>query len=142
MILYPKTRSCIRPLRSLCTIYKGAEGRSIDSRLRKRTVTTYQIEVRAVSERYDRHAHRLAREILQLPTRHLTTLISIPDDAPPFLCRTAQLYRLTGNLTPAQISQLNQQLLTDGVIQQATITTNITPSTKEGHIVDVFFHPG
>src|SRR5262249_21801542 len=49
---------------------------------------------------------------------------------------------LTGNLTPTQISQLNQQLLTDGVIQQATITTTITPSTKEGHIVDVFFHPG
>jgi phosphoribosylformylglycinamidine synthase len=107
-------------------------------------VTTYQIEVWAVSEQHDVHAHRLAREIIQLPTRHLTTLAKIPDDAPPFLCRTAQLYRLTGNLTTTQLSQLNQQLLTDVVVQQATITTThtTTPSAKEGHIVDVFFHAG
>ena len=109
-------------------------------------MTTYQIEVRAVSEGYDVHAHQFAREILQLSTRHLPTLAHISDDASPFFFRTAQLYHLTGNLTPEQLSQLNQQLLLDTVVQEAATTnindSQVTPSSKEGHIVDVFFHAG
>jgi phosphoribosylformylglycinamidine synthase len=73
-------------------------------------------------------------------------LAKISHDTSPFFCRTAQLYRLTGNLTPKQLSQLNQQLLTDVVIQEATTTTTdntgTTPSSKEGHVIDVFFHAG
>ncbi len=106
-------------------------------------MTIYQIEVWAVSQQYDVYAHRLAREILHLPTCHLTTLAKLPPDAPPFFCRTAHLYRLIGNLTPAQVSQLNQLLLIDSVVQEATTTTTSTPSSsKEGHVVDVFFHAG
>jgi phosphoribosylformylglycinamidine synthase subunit PurSL len=106
-------------------------------------VTTYQIEVWSVSQRHDVHAHRLAREILHLPTRHLATFAKLSHDAPLFFCRTAHLYRLTGNLTPEEISQLNQQLLIDSVVQEATISTTSTPSSsKEGHVVDVFFHAG
>jgi phosphoribosylformylglycinamidine synthase II len=108
---------------------KGTQKRPIDPTVRNRNVTTYQIEVWAVSEQHDTHAHRLAHEISHLPTRHLSTLAHLPHDAPPFFCRTAQLYLLTGNLTPTQLSQLNQQLLTDVVIQQATITP---PPTTAG----------
>ena len=111
----------------------------------------YQIEVWAVSEQHDVHAHRLAYEILRLPKRHLATLAKLSHDATPFFCRTAQLYRLLGNPTPAQLSQLKRQLLTDDVVHMATITTarngarpfpTATPSSQDGHVVDVFFHAG
>ena len=118
-------------------------------------MTTYQIEVRAIVERHDVHAHQLAREILHLSTRHLPTLASISTDSSPFFFRTAQLYHFTGNLSSTQLIQLNQQLLTDPVVQEARVTnlnetgkTLLPPlkdsieSSIENNIVDVFFHPG
>jgi phosphoribosylformylglycinamidine synthase II len=124
-------------------------------------VTSYQIEVRAIAERHDVHAHQLLREILQLPARQLPSLVdltTLPADSPdpatdsqaspsytitPVL-HTSQLYHLTGNLNDAQINQLQQQLLVDPVVQQATISTGTDAhqNTPTGHIVDVFFHAG
>src|SRR6266446_3675175 len=104
-------------------------------------VTIYQIEVRAISEQYDVHAHQIAHEIVKLPTRQLPSLAAISASTSPLIIRTAQLYYLTGNLTLSQIKQLTQQLLIDPVIQKAELSQQ-PEITSTGHIVDVFFHPG
>ncbi len=52
--------------------------------------------------------------------------------------RTAQLYRLTGNVTPIQVDQLRKQLLVDPVVQEAKYIRKADNTT----IVDVFFLPG
>jgi phosphoribosylformylglycinamidine synthase subunit PurSL len=101
----------------------------------------YQIEVRATSEEYDVHAHQLAREIVALPTRQVPSLAAISASTSPLVIRTAQLYYLTGNLTPSQVNQLTRQLLIDPVIQEADMSQQ-PEVTRAEHIVDVFFHPG
>ena len=101
----------------------------------------YQIEVRATSEEYDVHAHQLAREIVALPTRQVPSLAAISASTSPLVIRTAQLYYLTGNLTPSQVNQLTRQLLIDPVIQEAEMSQQ-PEVTRAEHIVDVFFHPG
>src|SRR5947209_55363 len=112
---------------------------------RIRNVTGYQIEVQTIEEQHDAQAHRLTREILQLPIHHLPSLAAILDahratapSSPPFHLRTAQLYRLTGTLSIPQIEQLTLQLLVNPVVQQ--VHTGDYPA--EAHVVDVFFHPG
>ncbi len=115
-------------------------------------MNVYQIEVRAIAEQHDVQAQRLAREILHLPLKHPTTLQSIFATTTPFTIRTAQLYLLTGTLTPSQIDQLTRQLLVDLVVQEARATARVAPTihdrdahgwwTEKVHIVDVFFHPG
>ncbi len=111
-------------------------------------MTTYQVEVRAVTERHDVQAQRLAREILHIPLTRLPSLAALPTSAPPLTIRTSHLYFLTGTLTALQIDQLTGQLLADPVIQE------VAPRFIEGrsldellqdsssHVVDVFFHPG
>lgn len=98
-------------------------------------MTVYSIEVRAREERYDVHAHTLAREILLLPKQHLS---SLADDSSSLSIRTSQLYSLSGNLSPSQLDLLIQQLLIDPVVQVAELSEEF----GAGHIVDVFFHPG
>src|SRR6266581_4584053 len=101
----------------------------------------YQIEVRAISEQHDVLAHQVAREILQLPGGQLPSLAAIAASTTPLTIRTAQLYYLTGNLTPTQINLLTRQLLIDTVIQEATVS-QAAPVSNTYHIVDFFFHPG
>src|ERR1700736_6736388 len=109
-------------------------------------VTVFQIEVQAVAERYDVQAQQLARQILHLPRTHLPSLVPISANSAPLTLltiRTAQLYRLTGNLTSNQVGQLISQLLVDPVIQQASysLADASAASDPHSHIVDVFFHP-
>src|SRR5437868_14889268 len=52
--------------------------------------------------------------------------------------RTAQLYRLTGNLDSGQINQLITNLLVDPVVQEASLTGE----AGNHHVIDVFFLPG
>ncbi|HZU01789.1 MAG TPA: phosphoribosylformylglycinamidine synthase subunit PurL [Ktedonobacteraceae bacterium] len=108
-------------------------------------MTGYQIEIRAIDERHDAQAHRLVREILQLPLNHLPSLAAILDahhptapSSPPFHLSTAHLYRLIGNVSDSQIEQLTRQLLVNPVVQE--VHTSDYPA--EAHVVDVFFHPG
>ena len=108
-------------------------------------MTGYQIEVRAIEERHDVQAHRIAREILQLPTNRLPSLAAALDanrsaDSPPssLRIRTAHLYRLIGNVSAAQVDQLTGQLLVNPVVQE--VHTAGYPANV--HVVDVFFHPG
>lgn len=96
----------------------------------------YQIEVRANVERHDVHAHQIAHEIQLLPIEHLPSLAAISD--PPLSLHTAQLYHLFGDLTPSQLDQVTQQLLTDPVVQVARPAEH----AANAHTVDVFFHPG
>ncbi|MHB8599588.1 MAG: phosphoribosylformylglycinamidine synthase subunit PurL [Ktedonobacteraceae bacterium] len=114
-----------------------------------RIVTVFEIEVRAIAERHDVKARQLAREIIHLPAGanlitparlSPTTDATSAEETPitPLLLRTAQLYRLTGNVTPLQIDQLRKQLLVDPVVQEAKYTRKADNST----IVDVFFLPG
>src|SRR5947209_8612501 len=111
---------------------------------RIRNVTGYQIEVQTIEEQHDAQAHRLSREILQLPIHHLPSLAAILDahrattPSSPLHLRTAHLYRLTGNLSTAQIEQLTRQLLVNPVVQE--VHTSDYPA--KAHVVDVFFHPG
>jgi len=102
-------------------------------------VTTYAIEVRATSERYDVLAQQVAREILQLP-------ILARNKEQPLHIRTAQVYLLTGDLSPQQIDLLTSNLLIDPVTQSATFSENsmaqLAQSAQTSHIVDVYFHPG
>src|SRR5579884_1954421 len=111
-----------------------------------RIVTSFQIEVRAIAEQYDVHARKLARDILQLSTKHLPSLAAIAASPTPLSISTAQLYRLTGNLDQQHLTQITQQLLVDPVVQQAITTSSEGPpasdSAPSGHVVDVFFHPG
>jgi phosphoribosylformylglycinamidine synthase subunit PurSL len=98
-------------------------------------VTLYQIEVRAISEQYDVQAHQVAREILQLPGKHLPSLAAISASTSPLTIRTAQLYYLTGQLTSTQLDQLTRQLLIDPVVQEATVS-QAAPISNTYHIVD------
>ena len=102
-------------------------------------MTVQYIEVRAVSERHDVQASRLAREIMQLSRHRLPSLA--PLSAIPLYIRTSFLYRLSGTLTPHQLDQLITQLLTDAVIQEAIVLDGLHSDTTH-HTVDVFFHPG
>ena len=99
-------------------------------------MTSFHIEVRAIAERHDVHARQLARDIAQLSIDSLPSLATIAD-APLYL-HTAQLYHLTGSLSPQDVERLSQELLTDPVIQEAHLSTY----ADTAHTVDVFFHPG
>ncbi|GHO69148.1 phosphoribosylformylglycinamidine synthase subunit PurL [Ktedonobacter sp. SOSP1-52] len=99
-------------------------------------MTSFHIEVRATAERHDVHARQLARDIAQLSIDSLPSLATIAD-APLYL-HTAQLYHLTGSLSPQDVERLSQELLTDPVIQEAHLSTY----ADTAHTVDVFFHPG
>jgi len=114
-------------------------------------VTVFEIEVRAIEARHDVKALQLAREIIHLPVgaRFITPApaLSSPTanasttaETPSILglLRTAQLYRLSGNITPIQVDQLRKQLLVDPVVQEAKYTRKADNTT----IVDVFFLPG
>jgi len=107
-------------------------------------VTFFQIEVQATHERYDVQAQRLIHEIAYLPEQQLPSLKRISADTGHSLfLRTAQLYRLSGKLTPLQLDQLTTQLLVDTVVQQATYEgVSITDTPSVYPIVDVFFLPG
>ncbi len=106
-------------------------------------MTIYQIEVRAISERYDVHAQQLAREIVQLPAAHLPSLSQISEEAPLHL-RTAHIYRLRGTLTVPDLDRLTQQLLIDPVVQKAWIASDghVEQQDEDERVVDVFFHAG
>jgi phosphoribosylformylglycinamidine synthase II len=103
-------------------------------------VTRYQVEVRAVAERHDVQAQRLARQILHIPLTRLPSLAALPTSAPPLTIRTSHLYLLTGSLTTSHIDQLTGQLLVDPVNQQARNAELSRDSSS--HVVDVFFHQG
>ncbi len=111
-----------------------------------RNVTVFEIEVRAIEERYDVKALQLAREIYRLPVGANFSTSDLPSpitttpttSSQPLTLRTAQLYRLTGNLTPIQVDQLRRQLLVDPVVQEAKYIRKTDDTT----IVDVFFLPG
>src|SRR5258706_1910046 len=115
-------------------------------------VTTYLIVVEAASQKYDTQGNKLAREILFLPTTHFPSLAAMAASEIPFAIRTAQLYYLTGQLTPAEVDRLVQQLLVDPIVQQVNIHPNpVKPAILQQHkpgqapssnTVDVFFHPG
>jgi phosphoribosylformylglycinamidine synthase II len=108
-------------------------------------VTLYQIEVRTIAERHDGHVQKLAREILELPIKHLPSLGNISTSSTPFIFRTTQLYRITGPISKTHIEKLTQHLLIDPVVQEASITTDPDEADAEEqteHIIDVFFHPG
>lgn len=100
-----------------------------------------EIEVRAKTEQFDVHAQQMAREIGQLPIRHLPSLAHISASTTPLHLRTAHLYRFSGDLSPAQLDQLTQQLLIDPLVQLAESVERAT-NTSDEHIVDVFFHAG
>ena len=104
-------------------------------------MTLYQIEVRASSEQYDVQAQQVAREILQLPGKHLPSLAAISSSPSPLTIRTSQLYYLTGQLTPTQIDQLIRQLLIDPVTQEAELAQK-QEIISTALLVDIFFHPG
>jgi phosphoribosylformylglycinamidine synthase II len=104
-------------------------------------VTLYFIEIRAVSSQYDIQARKLARDIIHLPVRQLPSLSVILTSSSPIALRTAQLYQITGTLTPSQVDQLTRQLLVDSVIQEARIFRAVS-AADTAHVVDVFFHPG
>jgi len=116
-------------------------------------VTIFQIEVRAKAESHDVQAHRLAREIVFLPQASLPSLNAIATSPHPLILHTAQLYHLTGNLSPHNIHRLITELLTDPVVQEAqstSSTTDIAGTTKTSthhpsaklHTVDVFLLSG
>ncbi len=67
-------------------------------------------------------ARQVAREIFQLPGEQLTSLAAIAASTTPLTIRTAQLYYLTGKLTPSQINQFTRQPLIDPVVQEATVS--------------------
>ncbi len=106
-----------------------------------RNVILFQIEVQAIAEEHDVQAHRLAREILNLPLKQLPSLNSRAANQTPLTppsIRTAQLYHLTGNLNTNQIDQLITNLLVDPVVQEASLAGE--PGNY--HVIDVFFLPG
>src|SRR6266487_2123213 len=117
------------------TLIKGSQ------KLGTRSVILYQIEVRASAEQYDVQAHQVAREILQLPGKHLPSLAAISASTSPLTISTSQLYYLTGQLTPTQIDQLTRQLLLDPVTQEVELAQK-QGINSAAHIVDIFFHPG
>jgi phosphoribosylformylglycinamidine synthase II len=104
-------------------------------------VTFFQIEVRAIYEQHDTHAHKLAREILQLSAQQIPSLAEISAASSPLSIRTAQLYHLSGDLSPSQLEYLTRQLLVDPVVQEVS-SGHLPDDAATGHIVDVFFHHG
>ena len=95
------------------------------------------------------HARQLIHEILQLPKKHLSSLANIAASTSQLIIHTAQLYRLSGNLTITQVEQLTRELLVDPVVQEADIKTSevaqpapALAQASTDHIVDVFFHAG
>jgi phosphoribosylformylglycinamidine (FGAM) synthase PurS component len=103
-------------------------------------------------------AHRLAREIIHLPLKQLPSLSTILADQkyPPTL-RAAQLYLITGKLSPTNADKLITNLLVDPVVQEAHISADVavhdhllsSPLTDsrvdpgdQPHVVDVFYHSG
>ena len=104
-------------------------------------VNFYFIEVRAVSSPHDQEAHKLARDIIHLPAHQLPSLSVINTSQSPLILRTAQLYQISGSLTPSQIDQLTRQLLVDPVVQEAKVFRTAA-AIEAAHVVDVFFHPG
>lgn len=104
-------------------------------------MTFFQIEVRAIYERHDIHAHKLAREILQLSAQQIPSLAEISAASSPLSIRTAQLYHLSGDLSPSHLEQLTRQLLIDPVVQEVS-SGHILDDAATGHIVDVFLHHG
>ena len=128
-------------------LFRATEQQLIDTFIPgTRIVTVFEIEVRAIEERHDVKALQLAREIHHLPVgvRFIAPSLSSNITAPSatssssLLLRTAQLYRLTGSVTPIQVDQLRKQLLVDPVVQEAKYTRKADDTT----IVDVFFLPG
>ncbi len=101
----------------------------------------YSIEVRAVSSQHDSQARKLARDISHLPIDQLSSLSAIAASKSPLTFHTAQLYQITGNLSPSQIDELTRQLLVDAVVQEARIF-RVHSAADAHHVVDVFFHPG
>ena len=101
----------------------------------------YFIEVRAVSRQHDQQARRLARDLTHLPVHQLPSLGVIAASQSPLNLRTAQLYQITGMLSPSQIDQLTRQLLVDAVVQEARIFRAASVADAD-HVVDVFFHAG
>lgn len=87
-------------------------------------------------------AHQLARDIIHLPPKHFPSLGEILSNSSPLHFHTAQLYRITGTLNSQQLDQLVQHLLVDPVIQVAHVSGESGVEVDEGHIIDVFFHPG
>src|SRR5207244_11487739 len=68
-------------------------------------------------------------------------LAAISASPTPLILHTAQLYHLTGQLTPTQIDQLTRQLLLDPVTQEAELAQK-QEMDNTAHLVDIFFHPG
>src|SRR2546429_6234397 len=83
-------------------------------------VTTYLIEVEAVSQKYDTQGNKLAREILFLPTTHFPSLAAIAASEIPFAIRTAPLYYLSGHLTPSQIDRPRPPIFALSIIPELT----------------------
>jgi phosphoribosylformylglycinamidine synthase len=123
------------------------------------TIFQIEVEVRAKAEAHDVRAARLAREIVFLPLDSLPSLNAILSNPTnltnstsstssanppsyPLAIHTAQLYRLTGNLSPNDLDRLINQLLVDSVVQQARSTGSSTEASTLYHTVDVFFLPG
>src|SRR6266567_1176502 len=117
------------------TLIKGSQ------KLGTRSVILYQIEVRASAEQYDVQAQQVAREILKLPEIYLPSLAAISTSPSPLTIRTAQLYYLTGQLTPTQLDHLTRQLLIDPVTQEAELAQK-QEMDSTAHLVDIFFHQG
>jgi phosphoribosylformylglycinamidine synthase II len=107
-------------------------------------VIQQQIEVRAIAEQYDVHARQLAHEIYHLPKKQIPSLTTLSSSPTPLYICTSQLYRLAGDITAEQLSQLIEQLLLDPVVQVAepAVFEGGAPHTSTEHIVDVFFRPG
>jgi phosphoribosylformylglycinamidine synthase II len=104
-------------------------------------VNFYAIEVRAGANQDDSQARTLLGDITHLPGDRLPSLSALIASQSPLTLHTAQLYHLSGHLSPTQIAALTRQLLADPVVQEARIWR--TASDEQGlHVVDVFFHPG
>jgi len=104
-------------------------------------VNFYSIEVRAVAGQHDSQARKLARDISHVPIDQLPSLSAIAASQSPLILHTAQLYQITGNLSPSQIDALTRELLVDAVVQEARIF-RVHAVADVHHVVDVFFHPG
>src|SRR5437667_3843200 len=70
--------------------------------------------------------HRLARAIIHLPLKQLPSLSTIlADEKYPPALRTAQLYLITGKLSPTNADKLITNLLVDPVVQEARISADV-----------------
>lgn len=88
-------------------------------------------------------AQQLVREIFHLPTDKLPSLPALAASATPLSMRTAQLYQLSGRLTPSQVERLVKELLVDAVVQEARLSQQTKETdTASSYVIDVLFHPG